>query len=286
MSSTEENQYSINYSLRTGAMYMKKVSILAIVSTIAVLTVGTFAITASANHSWGVYHWARTANPFTLKLGDNVSGAWDAALATSSKAWSLSSVLDTVIVKGNTNPRTCRATKGTVQVCNAKYGSNGWLGLASVWVSGSHITQGTAKMNDTYFTLPQYNTTAWKNLVVCQEVAHTFGLGHQDEDFNNANLGTCMDYTSNPLSNQSPNAHDYEMLETIYAHTDSSTTLAQKTALSGARFETSDDPREWGRKVRESRDGKASLHERDLGRGDKVFTFVIWADPEAHTDTE
>ena len=32
---------------------------------------------ASASHSCGNYHWARTANPFTLKLGDNVSSAWD-----------------------------------------------------------------------------------------------------------------------------------------------------------------------------------------------------------------
>ena len=36
----------------------------------------------AANHSWGGYHWARTANPFTLKLGDNVSSAWDAYLGT------------------------------------------------------------------------------------------------------------------------------------------------------------------------------------------------------------
>jgi len=33
------------------------------------------ASTASATHSWGGYHWARTANPFTIKLGNNVSGA-------------------------------------------------------------------------------------------------------------------------------------------------------------------------------------------------------------------
>ena len=32
--------------------------------------------TAQANHSWGGYHWARTSNPFTLKLGDNVDNNW------------------------------------------------------------------------------------------------------------------------------------------------------------------------------------------------------------------
>jgi hypothetical protein len=40
---------------------------------------------------------------------------------------------------------------------------------------------------------------------MCQEVGHTFGLDHQDENFNNTNLGTCMDYTNDPSTNQHPN---------------------------------------------------------------------------------
>ena len=46
---------------------------------------------ASATHSWGSYHWARTNNPFTLKLGDNVSATWDPYLTTTSGDWSASS---------------------------------------------------------------------------------------------------------------------------------------------------------------------------------------------------
>ena len=45
--------------------------------------------TAGASHSWGSYHWARTSNPFTLKLGDNVSSVWDSYLATTASDWSL-----------------------------------------------------------------------------------------------------------------------------------------------------------------------------------------------------
>jgi predicted Zn-dependent protease len=60
-------------------------------------------------------------------------------------------------------------------------------------VSGSHIVQGTTKVNDTYFNTATYNTRAWRQLVMCQEVGHTFGLDHQDETFNNPNLGSCMD---------------------------------------------------------------------------------------------
>lgn len=48
---------------------------------------------AAANHSWGGYHWARTSNPFTLKVGDNVSAAWDGYLDEAITDWSVSSVL-------------------------------------------------------------------------------------------------------------------------------------------------------------------------------------------------
>jgi hypothetical protein len=43
---------------------------------------------AFANHSWNGYHWARTANPFTVQLGENVSGLWDGMLVTASSDWS------------------------------------------------------------------------------------------------------------------------------------------------------------------------------------------------------
>lgn len=239
----------------------------------------------SADHTWGNYHWAKTANPFTLKLGDNVSAAWDAYLTTASADWSSSTILDTAVVAGGTKPRNCRPTLGRVEVCNARYGDNGWLGIAQIWVSGTHITQGTAKMNDTYFNTVAYNTPAWRRMAVCQEVAHTFGLDHQDEDFFNANLGTCMDYTADPdgpPSNEHPNAHDYEELETIYAHLDGFTTLS--TAILNGLGQSdrvnvdATEPAEWGQNLRQDGRGRNSLYVRDLGRNEKLFTFVIWAE--------
>lgn len=231
---------------------------------------------AGADHSWGGYHWARTANPFTLKLGDNVSTAWDAYLVTTSSDWSESSVLDTTIVAGSTKPRLCRATAGRVEVCSERYGSNGWLGLASIWATGSHITQGTVKVNDTYFNTATYNTPAWRNLVMCQEVGHTLGLGHNDEDFSTTN-GTCMDYSNDPGPNQHPNAHDYDMLEQIYAHLDATTTLSATTASAAAAGQANSQA-DWGRAIRQSSDGRPILFEKDLGHGQRVFTFVVWAE--------
>lgn len=231
---------------------------------------------ASANHSWGGYHWARQSNPFTVKLGDNVSGAWDSVLRTTSSDWSQSTVLDTTIVAGEAKPRNCRPTAGRDETCNATYGNTGWLGVAQIWITGgTHITQGTVKLNDTYFNTATYNTTAWRNLVSCQEVGHTFGLDHQDENFNNGNLGTCMDYTNDPSTNQHPNKHDYDELVTIYNHLDSTTTVGQPTAQGGAAAGGS--RAEWGREVARSAGGRTSTFVRDLGAGNSIVSFVIWA---------
>ncbi|MBI3952493.1 MAG: hypothetical protein HY336_00885 [Candidatus Doudnabacteria bacterium] len=246
----------------------------ALIAVISLFFAGAFSV--SASHSWGNYHWGRTVSPFTLKLGDNVSLNWDARLAAASTDWSVSEVLDTSVVTGTTTPRNCRARTGRVEVCNSKYGKNGWLGVASVWVSGSHIVQGTVKLNDTYFNTPKYNTLAWKQFVMCQEIGHTFGLNHQDEDFTNPNLGTCMDYTNDPSTNQQPNQHDYDQLSLIYSHLDSINTVSSSISSSRAKDEVTDDPDSWGRVLKKDKDGKNSLHEKDLGRGKKVYTFVIW----------
>lgn len=246
---------------------------------VALLVAMGFVAFLSATHSWGGYHWARTSNPFTLKLGDNVSSTWDPYLVTTSSDWSVSSVLDTTIVAGGTNPKPCRPTSGRVQVCSSTYGGTGWLGLAQIWVSGLHIVQGIVKVNDTYFNTATYNKPAWRNLVMCQEVGHTLGLDHQDENFSNAPLGTCMDYSNDPTPNQHPNWHDYEQLEIIYSeHLDTTTTLSQ-TAVSQMPPAMRDidlpTPAQWGRLLRTT--GRTALWELDFGGGHKVFTFVIGA---------
>lgn len=251
-----------------------------------------FTHTASADHAWGTYHWARTENPFTLVLGDNVAIKWDAFLATTSTDWSVSSVLDTTIKVGKTTAKTCKVSTGRVEVCNSRYGNNGWLGIAQIWVSGSHITKGVVKMNDTYFDTTTYNTTAWRNLVMCQEVGHTLGLDHQDEDFNNQNLDTCMDYTSAPESNQHPNDHDYEQLLAMYTHADSFNSMvssvfarAQDFFNNKSKNDDLEDEEDWGKPVLkfakealEESKKKNALYVKELSRNEKVFTHVFWVE--------
>ena len=139
-------------------------------------------------------------------------------------------MLDTTVIAGSvTNVKRCVAPQGRIEVCNASYGYNGWLGLAGISLSGGHIVSGYTKLNDSYFNSSTYNKPEWRRLVTCQEIGHDFGLDHQDENNTNANLGSCMDYTNTPLgppSNEHPNAHDYDQLASIYGHLDSTTTIA------------------------------------------------------------
>ncbi len=206
-----------------------------VVLALTAVSAGVMAAPAAANHSWGNYHWARTANPFTLQVGNNVGSAWTTYLNTATSDWNSATVMDLQsVVPGGTTGRKCRATLGRIEVCSAAYGKNGWLGLATISISGDHITQGTAKMNDTYFTLATYNNPNERLHVMCQEIGHDFGLGHTSEDGSSQN--TCMDYFSNTGANATstlstrPDAHDYAQLESIYAQSDSNTTIATSTA--------------------------------------------------------
>lgn len=248
----------------------------AAVAAVVVLAASTLAGPAEASHSWNNYHWARTANPFTLGLGDNVTSAWDEYLRTSSSQWStptggFTDVLDTAVVTGGTTAKRCRATSGRVEVCNAKYGFNGWLGVAGIWVQGGeHITQGYVKLNDSYFSLSAYNTPEERAHVMCQEIGHTFGLGHTSED--GTSQQTCMDYSSDPNST-APNAHDYEQLATIYKHLDSFTTVGPVTTTSSS--DGGPGRSSWGREVHRSE--HHSTFVRDLGGGTRLITEVTWA---------
>lgn len=270
---------------RTRSILIASLATLVIGLTTVALVFALFpAGTANANHSWGGYHWARTSNPFTIKLGNNLQTGtsngynWNTHLNQTSSDWSKSTVMDTTIVAGGTTPRRCRATSGRVEVCNYTYGNNGWLGLASISVTGgTHITQGTVKVNDTYFNTSTYNNTAEREHVMCQEVGHTFGLDHQDTS--GASLNTCMDYYHNTSNSDTksttPNQHDYDELVTIYTHLDSFSTIG--AAPSAALTLNSDSPAEWGKLIHKSADGREATYVRDFGHGNFVVTFVIFA---------
>jgi hypothetical protein len=242
----------------------------------------------SAHHSWRKYHWSRTTPVLSLDVGNNVSSAWNGYLTEAIEDWNGSDVLQLTEVPGHSNAE-CAPTSGRIEACNGDYGQNGWLGVAQIWIrQRTHIYQGTTLLNDTYFDTPTYNTAAWRSLVTCQEIAHDFGLDHQDERFDNRNLGSCMDYTNDPdggaggfanndPSNEHPNAHDFEQLVSIYGHVDSTTTAGAGSPSAGA---ARPEAAAWGRLIRTNPTNRVQVYEKALANGDLVITHVFWADPE------
>ncbi len=254
----------------------------------AVGALAAFASTAAASHSWSSYHWSQastSAPAVTVVLGDNLTATrstdWPKLLKGSATAdgwtsvvhdWSnlnlfdagaFGDILDTPWTKGAnlSNQKRCKPVSGRVEVCNARYGYNGWLGVAQIWVSGGHIGQATTKLNDSYLDGARYDA-ADKQHVLCQEVGHAFGLDHQDES--GADLNTCMDYASD-LDNAHPNAHDNEQINAIYrSHTDPTATVHTTTKASGRV-----------KRVRKD------LYVESFPDGTKVFTFVTWTGPAA-----
>jgi hypothetical protein len=266
------------------------------------LFIGIVGVSAvSANNAWGKYLWNKSTadsilNP--LKIGDNLTTPeWKSSLTIASIDWN-ESVLKNQVVGGTSNSA-CDPILGRVEVCNAIYGDNGWLGIAQIWAyrgKYGYIAQGVVKVNDTYFDTAYYNTSAWRNLVMCQETGHTFGLDHQDENFANTNLGSCMDYTNDPtgtagtngtLNNEHPNLHDYQTMDDIYAHLNSPDDgsgdggngggkgKGKKPAHVGAHIDLN-NPSAWGKAIKKDAQGKNSLYEKDLGNGFILITHVTW----------
>ena len=248
----------------------------------------TFGAVLVADHSWGDYHWARTTTSFNLTVVNSTTSDWDPYVTQAIGDWSQSTVLNMVEdPNGSTSSkdrRQCRGPQGGVRICNLAYGFNGWLGIAGISIdTNGHIVTGYTKLNDSYFSTPAYNNADWKQSVACQELGHNVGLDHQDENFNNQSLFSCMDYQDPPYA--FPNSHDYEQLLTIYGHLDSYNSYASGgggtcNAPPGKGCNSADAPNDppgnaWGISVGRKRQKEKFL--RIDPDGTRHFTFVIWA---------
>ena len=177
---------------------------------------------ACADNQWGNYQWARTTESFDLTVVNSVTPDWDAYVAQATADWSSSVVVNLVEANGNDSKkirRRCTPPNGKVRICNLTYGNTGWLGIATIYIDSlGHIVKGFVKLNDTYFDQAQYDYYELRQMVTCQELGHELGLDHQDTDFNNESLFSCMDFQIPPFP--LPNQHDYDQLELNYAHVD------------------------------------------------------------------
>ncbi len=251
------------------------------------------------------YNWDASTLPVSLQVGDNVSIEWQNAFELAVADWNVTTVLSVTDTRGKVrDPRQCKAREGKIEVCNAFYGENGWLGLTTLTVTGDIIQSAVVRINDTYFSQPTYATEAWRNMVMCHELGHVWGVPHVDESFSNEPAGTCMDYSLDPVPNQRPNNEDYAKLETLYTAaneasggttdgggdtTDGGTTDGGGSSkpCRGKKCSTAfelpldaEQPNFWGKLV--SRHGHHEVYELNMGKQRKVLTFVVKANGKKH----
>jgi predicted Zn-dependent protease len=165
---------------------------------------------ASASHWWNGYHWPRTSNPFVVSAIDNTAGRFTTEITAAASDWSASSVLHMEVVPA------CQDWMNCVHVYSGEYGLTGWLGATSPlrdW--DGHFVSLDVRLNETYLNGSYYGS---RQHTTCHELGHSLGLDHQYE--NRKKFGTCMRSSVYGGAWDHPNAHDYEQLETIYAHGD------------------------------------------------------------------
>ena len=254
--------------------------------------------TVWANHSWGPYHWARISNPLALVVINSTTSDWDSYVADAIFDWNGSAVISmSEDTNGSTSKkvrRQCRAPGGKIRICNLAYGFNGWLGIAGISIdTNGHIVKGYTKLNDSYFNTVNYNSYDWKRSVICQELGHDIGLDHQDVDFNNTSLDSCMDYQDPPY--WSPNGHDFDQLASIYEHLDTYDTVAGPDEGSGGacnappgkgcnKSGVPNSNRDIGWGVSLGRRGHSESFMRIDPDGTRHITHVLWVEDAASTD--
>jgi hypothetical protein len=106
-------------------------------------------------------------------------------------------------------------TNTTNMLLIGNYGETGWLGINEVLksVPQNIIQSSVAKMNEHYLLNAGYDERLY---TMCHELGHGYGLPHTDENFNNKDLGNCLDYTNNPSNNLRPGQQNCNRLLEMY----------------------------------------------------------------------
>ena len=255
-------------------------------TTAAVMAASTLALVATvaeARHQWGKYEWPYDGNEIAVVVIDNTSrashdsgsSAWPERVRKAMSDWNQSSRINGTVRTGSSSNTACNIVTGEINVCNANYGDNGWLGIASITVNGNLITGGSTKLNDYYFAQARYNSDDWKQLVTCQEIGHDYGLGHQDENFMTDATTSCMEYTSWPSGNTTPDQHDYDQLEAMYTVGGTTGGGGKPRGKPAALPNVGNTPESWGTPVGYLPNGKPHIYERQFD-GYRIITHVTW----------
>jgi hypothetical protein len=256
-----------------------------------------------ASHGWSKFHWQRTSSAIrNIPVRRFHSSIWLARFNTAMTDWRKSAMTKIKPVLGATGgpSNSCPPALNQITSCDGSYGNTGWLGLATIWyyTGSGHIAQGTSRVNNTYFTKAAYNTIPNRQLVICQEIGHNFGLGHVNVTYTTANVGSCMDYTNDPdggaggvsktdPNNMHPNAHDYALINSRHNHVGSRLRgfdadhvefrpekLEMPSAVAAFNPTRLSD---LGTLVAIGDGGRTAQYQKDFGNGFRAASFVVRA---------
>eukprot|EP00546_Thalassionema_frauenfeldii_P003504 CAMPEP_0178932568 /NCGR_PEP_ID=MMETSP0786-20121207/22705_1 /TAXON_ID=186022 /ORGANISM="Thalassionema frauenfeldii, Strain CCMP 1798" /LENGTH=1138 /DNA_ID=CAMNT_0020609905 /DNA_START=314 /DNA_END=3727 /DNA_ORIENTATION=+ len=162
----------------------------------------------------GATRWNIIGSGLHLDVHNALSDDWQSMFGIAIEEWQSGTpdALRLKVVKTAYDPE-CKERIGVLKVCNADYGETKWRGLNQVILRDNFIISSVARLNEYYL---RNANDAQRQYTMCHEIGHGFGLPHTDEDFNNEDLGNCMDYTTNPEANKSPSTLNFYDLFEMY----------------------------------------------------------------------
>lgn len=174
--------------------------------------------------------WRNSGNGLNLEIVNALDERWNVYFDRAVQEWDAGNpdVLD-LTTSASSVDSSCQAVEGVMKVCNGNYGDTRWKGINEVIIeNGVRIISSTAKMNEFYLS---GGNDAQKQYTMCHEIGHGFGLPHTDENFNNANTGECMDYTSQPEANMQPGEANFLFLQEMYGTQTGGNTVASASEV-------------------------------------------------------
>jgi hypothetical protein len=162
----------------------------------------------------GTYErWQTKGTGLKLTIQNALTDDWYPFFQTAVDDWNLAPALILGTVNATKADPSCTSIRGMLKVCNSDYGPTGWLGINESLLQNNFIFSSVSKMNEHYLAQA---SQALRQFTMCHEIGHGFGLPHRDENFNNPDLGSCLDYTTRPQNNMHPNQADFDHLADLY----------------------------------------------------------------------
>jgi len=176
---------------------------------------------SSSDITWNgeALEWESDGQGLEITIVNSLTDDWDPYFTETLDDWAASPALLLTTMERKGREDSCSHRDGVIRVCNGEYGKGGWKGLneatyyTAEGTDKKYLISSVAILNDSYLSGKSH---AERLNAICHEVGHGYGLLHRDENFLNADLGTCMDYTNNFESSSKPDDIDFQNLATVY----------------------------------------------------------------------